>query len=93
MSDIQRCSVCDEYTHMDNSENCIVCDSYFCGACDYENGERLYSQNNETYYYVCKDCLKKGLNYINEDNIDDAIFNDEEYNKAINSLKERNVCI
>lgn len=86
MSDIYDCQVCKGKVYMDNAEHCIVCGSWLCGACDNENGEKLWDSENENIYYVCKHCLNQGLDYINEDNEDDAIFTKEEYDKA---LKER----
>lgn len=88
MSDIHDCQECGEKVYMDNAEHCVVCGSWFCGACDYSKGITLCDNKNENYYYICKDCLKKGINYINEDNEDDAIFTKKEYNKAIKSLNK-----
>ena len=90
MSDIHECQGCGEKVYMDNAEHCVVCGSWFCGACDYENGEKLWDEENENYYYVCNGCLKQGLDYINENNEDDAIFTKEEYDKAVMFLKNRN---
>ena len=90
MSDIHDCQGCGEKVYMDNAEHCVVCGGWFCGACDYENGERLWDEENQNYYYVCKDCLEQGLDYINEDNEDDATFTKEEYDRAVNELINRN---
>jgi hypothetical protein len=89
MSDIHNCQGCGEKVYMDNAEHCVVCGSWFCGACDYENGETLHDIENQNYYYVCKDCLEQGLDYINVDNEDDAIFTKEEYDRAVKELEER----
>jgi hypothetical protein len=75
---------------MDNAEKCIVCGSWFCGACDYEHGEKLWDEENKNYYYVCKNCLEQGLDSINNENEDDAIFTEEEYNRATKELGKRN---
>ncbi|APH20971.1 TPA: hypothetical protein ACXDAY_002253 [Clostridium botulinum] len=89
MSDIHDCQGCGEKVYMDNAEHCVVCSSWFCGACDYKNGEKLWDDENENCYYVCKDCLEQGLDYINEDNEDDTIFTKGEYDKAIEKLNKR----
>lgn len=89
MSDIHDCQVCGEKVYMDNAEHCVVCGSWFCGACDYENGEKLWAEQNKNYYYVCKDCLEQGLDSINEDNEDDATFTKEGYDKALAELNKR----
>ena len=89
MSDIHNCQECWEKVYIDNAEHCVVCGRWFCEACDYINGEQLWDEENNNYYYVCKDCLNQGLEYINEDNIDDTIFTKEEYNRAIKELNER----
>jgi len=90
MSDIHDCQGCGEKVYMDNAEHCVVCSSWFCGACDLENGKNLWDDENKNGYYVCKRCLKQGLDYINKDNEDDAIFTKEEYNTAVKELKLRN---
>lgn len=89
MSDIHTCRDCKNPVHMDHAANCIVCDDYFCGGCDSENGENLWSENNSNNYYVCKPCLNQGIEYINDENMDDAVFTIEEYDKAIEELKLR----
>lgn len=89
MSDIHDCCECKEKVYMDNAEYCIVCGNWFCRACEYENGVNLWSHNNDNNYYVCKHCLKQGLEYINNDNEDDAIFTQEEYEKAVKELSNR----
>lgn len=88
MSDIHDCQGCKEKVYMDNAEHYIVCDSWFCRACDYENGEKLCDEGKD-YYYVCKDCLRQGLNYINKNNEDDTKFSKEEYDRAIKELYKR----
>ena len=90
MSDIHDCNGCGDPVYMDNAEHCVVCDSWFCGACDHENGEILWDETNKNYYYVCNDCLGQGLDYINDDNEDDATFTKEEYDRAVMFLKNRN---
>jgi hypothetical protein len=89
MSDIHDCRGCKEPVYMDNAESCIVCDDYFCGACDYESGITLWSGSNSNAYYVCKHCLNQGIEYINKENMDDATFTVEEYNRTIKELKSR----
>lgn len=89
MPDIHECSGCGEQVYMDNAEQCIVCGDWFCYACDYENGENLWSEENSNSYYICKECLENGLEDINDENMDDAIFTKEEYNKAIKELNKR----
>ncbi|QDY27022.1 FYVE zinc finger domain-containing protein [Clostridium botulinum] len=89
MSDIHDCFGCGEKVYMDNAEHCIVCGNWFCRVCDYENGENLWDNKNENYYYVCKDCLEQGLDYINEDNEDDVTFTEKEYDGAVKKLNQR----
>lgn len=90
MSDIHDCEICECKVYMDNAEQCIVCSAWFCGGCDYENGEQLWSEENSNYYYVCKQCLDAGLAEINSENMDDAIFSQEEYDRAVKELNSRN---
>lgn len=89
MSDIHNCKICNDKVYMDNAECCIVCGEWFCGDCDYENGIKIWSENNSTYYYVCKYCLEEGLDYINLDNMDDTEFDEGEYDSAIKELNLR----
>lgn len=91
MSDIHDCQNCKDKVYMDNAEHCVVCSSWFCEACDYENGQNLYDEENDNYYYVCKDCLEKGLDYINKNNEDDAKFTKKEYNKSLRDLHEKQI--
>ena len=90
MSDIHDCQGCREKVYMDNAEQCVVCGSWFCGACDYNKGEKLWDDKNKNYYYVCKDCLEEGVDYINDDNEDDATFTKKEYDREVKDLNERN---
>lgn len=89
MSDIHDCQVCNEKVYIDNAEHCVTCGSWFCGACEYENGENLWDEEDEYDYYICKDCLDQGLDYINVNNQDEAVFTKKEYNRAIKELGER----
>ena len=89
MGDIHDCQGCGEKVYMNNTEHCVVCSSWFCEACNYKNGEKLWDNENENYYYVCKDCLEQGLNFINNDNEDDAVFTRAEYDRAIEELNKR----
>ncbi len=90
MSDIHNCSVCNDKVYIDNAESCIICGEWFCGGCDYENGIKVWNEENSTYYYVCKDCLEEGLDYINSDNMDNVEFEEDEYKEACNELNKRN---
>lgn len=91
MSDIKRCDNCRCRFHIDNGVECVVCGNEYCGACDYDNGNSIYSNDGEEIngYFICKDCMKLPLEKINEDNIDNAIFTQEDLNKTIKEFNEK----
>ncbi|EPB8173122.1 hypothetical protein ACRTAL_002297 [Clostridium perfringens] len=83
-----KCKICNNKVDELYGETCAVCESSFCKDHEYKNGARFWLEDEEaSYYYICKDCLEKGLEYINANNIDKITFNQLQYDEAMDELE------
>ena len=92
MSDIRKCCDCGEQFYMDNGTQCSVCESEFCGACDYDN--TIWIKTEDGIITLCIDCIRsykeKDIEWLrNEIWTDDSDFDEQELINAIKEFEER----
>lgn len=90
MSDIHKCISCGEPVYMDNAEQCIHCESWFCHACD-NNGVQIWSDEEGEGGFICKDCLEEGLEAINSDNTHCIEFTQKEFDEAVEDYNKHKI--